>query len=106
MNANRKTLIMAPFVLPLLASTAFAQPGGGYGGYHMGFGSWFFGPLMMIAVIALIVVVVVLVLRWSGIDSRPGEPRDRSLDIVKERFARGEIDQSEFEERRSTLTER
>nr|NIS39290.1 hypothetical protein [Desulfuromonadales bacterium] len=86
MNANCKTLIMAPFVLPLLKTAALADPSGGYGGgYHMGMGGWFLGPLVMIAVIALIVVAVVLVLRWSGIDSGPGEPRDRSLDILKER---------------------
>tara|TARA_R110001599_G_scaffold349341_2_gene577625 strand:+ start:2155 stop:2388 length:234 start_codon:yes stop_codon:yes gene_type:complete len=71
-------------------------------------GSWmFFGPLMMIVFIAAIVAVVVLVVRWlggPGHGAAPHPPPGRTpLDILKERFARGEIDKEEFEERRRTL---
>jgi len=75
----------------------------GYGmGYGMGFGGWFFGPLMMIVVFALLVGAVVLVLRLLGIGG-PGQSRRNALDLLNERFARGEIDKAEYEERRGVL---
>ncbi len=105
MKSRQTRLIASTVLLPFLTSAALADPGGGYGGYHMGMGGWFFGPLMMIFVIALTVVAVVLVLRLIGSGSSIGSSPDRSLDILKERFARGEIDKTEFEERRRALSE-
>lgn len=81
-------------------------------GPHMWSGSWygsFFGPIMMIVFIAVAVVVVVLVVRGLGGAGRGGTtqvPSDKTpLDILKERFAKGEIDKEEFEERRRVLDE-
>lgn len=95
-----------------LLSTAWAQqPGGPYYGPHMwGDGWWmYFGPLMMIIFIAAIVVVVVLVVRWLGGSGHGGAPYPppgkMPLDILKERFARGEIDKDEYVERRRVLGE-
>jgi putative membrane protein len=74
-------------------------------------GGWFmfFGPLFMILMLAALLAAVVLVVRWLG---GPGTalphhpyPGRTSLDILKERFARGEIDKQEFEERRRVLGE-
>lgn len=54
----------------------------------------------------LVIVAIVLAVRWlvdgarsSGRDS--GE--DRALSILKERYARGEIDKAEFDARRRDL---
>ena len=69
-------------------------------------GGWFFGPLMMILVLAAIVGLVVLIVRWlgaSGTGSAPIGSEQTPLDVLKHRFARGEIDQKEFEERRRVL---
>ncbi len=75
------------------------------GGWH----GWFFGPIMMIVFIAVAVVVVVLLVRWLGGPSHHSAPLHPTgklpLDILKERFARGEIDKEEFEERRRVLDE-
>ncbi len=64
---------------------------------------------MMIAFIAVIVGLVVLIVRWLGTDQTSTQHSARSaatpLDILKERFARGEIDKEEFEERRRVLGE-
>jgi putative membrane protein len=53
-----------------------------------------------------IILLVVLLARWLGgsrqSDSRP--PRQTALEILQERYARGEIDKAEYDERRKTLT--
>lgn len=102
---------------------AHAQGYGGYYGGHMwdgdhmwggGMYGWFLGPLMMIVWIALIVGAVVLVLRLTGVTGHSRHPDGRSpetrgpdaMDILRERFARGEIDKAEFEERRALLERR
>ncbi len=110
----KSILFSTAAMLALLGSslTAWAeQQGTPYYGPHMwGGGPWMFiGPLMMIFFIAAIVVVVVLVVRWLGgprHGATPHLPPGRSpLDILRERFARGEIDKEEFEERRRVLGE-
>ena len=85
----------------------------GYSGHgHMmggGMGHWLWGPLMMILAVAAIVSIVVLVVRWMGGSAAGGGthgPTTKSpVDILKERYARGEIDTKEFEERRKALGE-
>ena len=70
-----------------------------------------FGPIMMIAVLATVIVVAVLIIRWLGGGSMGPTFQDQqrpprtALDILKERFAKGEIDKEEFEERRRVLGE-
>jgi len=93
---------------PVLAQ----QEQGSYYGHHMwggGWHGWFFGPIMMIVFIAVAAVVVVLVVRWLGGPGHGGAlhspPSKTPLDILKERFAKGEIDKDEFEERRRVLGE-
>jgi putative membrane protein len=98
----------------LLSTTALAQqqPNYHYGPGMMGDGWWFgmfLGPLMTIIFMAAVVVLVVVAIRWLGGDThhRPKEPHELTpkspLDILKERFARGEIDKEEYEERRQLL---
>ena len=76
------------------------------GGWH----GWFFGPIMMIVIIAVAVIVVVLMLRWLGGSGQGAAHHVKTtgrtpLDILKARFAKGEIDKEEFEERRRVLDE-
>ncbi|PKP78222.1 MAG: hypothetical protein CVT81_05120 [Alphaproteobacteria bacterium HGW-Alphaproteobacteria-3] len=85
----------------------------GYGHHMMDWGGgWYgmiFGPPIMILVLAVVIALAVLLVRWLG-GPWPGgqpqqhQPRERTpLDILKERYARGEIDKEEFEERRRVL---
>jgi putative membrane protein len=101
LSVSLLTLILEPL-------NAWAQQSpSNYRGPHMMWESgWMFlGPLMMIAFIAIVVVVVVLLVRWLG-GHRPSahvSSESRAADILKERFARGEIDKEEYEERRRIL---
>lgn len=70
-----------------------------------GDGSWgWMGGGMWISWILLIVVVVVLIkaLTGRGVGS-PTEHLESPLEILKARYARGEIDEEEFQHRRREL---
>ncbi|MSO71176.1 MAG: SHOCT domain-containing protein [Alphaproteobacteria bacterium] len=72
-------------------------------GWHGGWGMSFFGPLFMVFVIGGIVALTVWLVRGPA-GAPPQHHRGRDpVDILKERFARGEIDKDEFEERRKIL---
>jgi putative membrane protein len=61
---------------------------------------FFAGPLVMIVLIAICMIMMIWMMRshWHG---------DRSaIDILNERYARGEIDRNEYEERRRMLLAR
>ncbi|MDX1575758.1 MAG: SHOCT domain-containing protein [Kiloniellales bacterium] len=72
--------------------------GGGWGGMFFGF----FMMLLVIAAIAAAVVLVARVLGGGGIGTGKSSGKTPT-DILEERFARGEIDAAEFEERRRLL---
>ena len=64
---------------------------------------WGFGMIPMLLFWALIVLAIVALAKW--LFGKPGEkPRDNSaLDILKERYARGEINREEFEQKKRDL---
>ena len=66
--------------------------------------SFFGGGFMWLFWILLIVAVVLLIRSFVGNDSAYTPP-ESAMDILKKRFARGEIDEEEFEKRRSKLEE-
>ncbi|REC54639.1 hypothetical protein DRV84_13555 [Rhodosalinus sediminis] len=69
--------------------------GGGYG---------MFGGLMMILFWGIIIALIVFAVKWFN-DSQGGGTRGKrdALDILRERFASGEIDEEEFERRCKVL---
>jgi len=118
------TLIITLMSLPVLAQ----QPGAGNGGAPPVFrpGPWpygwhgphhgmFLAPfVLLLALIGFVAVIMLLVRLFSGRGYRHwhghGGPFYRgqwggrsAIDILEERFARGEIDKSEFEEKRKLL---
>ena len=70
--------------------------------------SWMsgFGWIFMILFWALIVVGLVALARWifSTGDSIGGRRAPRPLDILKERYARGEINRDQYEQMRRDVT--
>jgi putative membrane protein len=59
--------------------------------------------LMMVVFWALVITGLVLGIRWLARQGQQERP-DRALDILRERYARGEINQEEFEARRRAWT--
>lgn len=83
----------------------------GYGHHHFWGWGWGFHPFGAIFSILVILFFIAVILRMFGI-GRYGRMHYRygygrggtALDILEERFARGEIDKNEFEEKRKLLT--
>ncbi|HSD53996.1 MAG TPA: SHOCT domain-containing protein [Burkholderiales bacterium] len=76
---------------------------GGFEGFGGGMG---FGGFGMILFWGLVIAGVVVLARWVGgfgasVTSRGGERTP--LEILRERYAKGEIDQREFEQKRRDL---
>src|SRR5215472_3845809 len=78
------------------------------GGYRM----MIFGPFFMMLVLAVVIVVVFLLVRWLGgpwhgtTPSHQASSDQTALNILKERFARGEINKDEYEEKRRLISQR
>ena len=89
---------------------ALAQAGRPYYGEHMwgsGWHGWFLGPLTMVFWFALLVGAIILITRWLGasdqVAPRRNKPGSGALELLRARFAKGDIDKAEFEERRALL---
>lgn len=122
-TTNRLVAGLSAAALTTAVPALAQQPGNpgfgspGFGG-HMWNGGWHDGvmgplmmPVMMLIFLAVAALVIVVIVRWAGgaghghatHASRP--PAPTALDILRERYARGEIDTAEFDERRRVLGE-
>ncbi|MDO8790015.1 MAG: SHOCT domain-containing protein [Sulfuritalea sp.] len=73
------------------------------------FGWWGigFGPVFMLLFWGVLIVGIVVMVRWLAAGSSPGQAREKTAgDIVRERYARGEIDQQEYEQKMQDLDRR
>lgn len=80
---------------------------GGWGDYGMGpgmmWGWWGMGLFFMIISWGLIILGFIFLIRWlvrMGKGTRVGES---ALDILKKRYARGEINKEEFEQKKKDI---
>lgn len=109
LNGAFPALLVASVPLPLPALAQALVDGPDY--WHRGWG-WshmMFGSLMMILFWGGIALAIVLAARWLGSTSAPGRQppavHRTPLDILQERFARGEIGKAEHEERKRLLSD-
>ena len=83
-------------------------PMGGPGMMHNWGGGWFGGIFMIIVWIAVIVGIVYLVMRLlksNNIRLSDNFKSESALDVLKKRYAGGEIDKEEFEQMKRDLTD-
>lgn len=77
------------------------------GGYMMGGNYWWMGIIMMVVQLLFWTAVIYLVYRmikhFSNKPFRQTETKDSAMDILRERYAKGEIDSEEFHLRRNEL---
>jgi putative membrane protein len=71
----------------------------GMDGYGMGYGIW--GILWLIFLI-LVIIGLILLIRYLWEGSR-FKREDSALEILKKKYARGEISKEEFEEKKKDL---
>jgi putative membrane protein len=73
---------------------------GGFGWWGMGF-----GVVFMLLFWLLIILGIVALIRWlqSQSSSDRGARSKTSLEIIQERYARGEIDKEEYEQKKRDL---
>ena len=73
--------------------------------YEYGGGGWmWFGGISMLLFWILVILVIIAIARWLfGGGGAPGGERDPALDVLRERYARGEIDHEEFEAKKREL---
>lgn len=89
--------------IPLLAQ--YGPRSDGWGPHMMGgWGMGWMGGIMMFAIWGLIIVGGVLLIRWL-IQASKGQGRASggTLDILKQRYARGEIDSEQFQHMKAEL---
>ncbi len=94
--------------LPVHGQVAAERPDYWHYGGDWGWGHMIFGSVMMLLFWGVIIVGIVIVVRWlaGGVSQQSGSSsQKRSLEILEERFARGEIDKEEFEERKRLLSD-
>ena len=78
-----------------------------YGWWDGSSAPWYgmiFGPIMMIVFSVLTVLIIVWVLRTLGLGWQSSSQGNAPLDTLKHRFAHGDIDRAEYEERKKLLS--
>jgi putative membrane protein len=72
-----------------------------------GYGWWWLGMLGMALFWGVVIVAIIIAVRALGDRARyagpPGPPRETPLEILRRRYASGEIDKREFEEKKRDL---
>jgi putative membrane protein len=99
--------ITVTFLKDIVAQWRGCEWGLGPGMMGWGYGTGWFGSILMVAFWVAVIVGIIFLIRWLVLSTRGGVSASRSedsaLEILKRRYARGEINKEEFEEKRKDL---
>jgi len=80
---------------------------GGWGDYSMGpgmmWGWWGMGWIFMIIFWGILVVGLIFLIRYLVGTTKASKGEESALDILKKRYARGEVNKEEFEQKKKDL---
>ena len=106
------TLVFTLIVLSYFAGDVFAQGRGSDWGHGPGMMGWGYGMgwigMIFMAVFWIAVIVgIIFLIRWLVISTRTEDHKarheDSAIEILRKRYARGEINKEEFEEKKKDL---
>ncbi len=94
--------------VPLILGAVSGWQDGGWGmmgsGIMGGFSWWWFMPIFMVIFWGLVIWgIVALVRGLSGSRGPDSSKADSALEVLKKRYARGEINKEEYEEKKKDL---
>jgi putative membrane protein len=104
-------LFTSPFFIAISAAPVMAQGPGNYGQFWsphmMGWGGGWVGMLFQIAFWLLLIALATSGIRWlfaaSGKSQESKSSADNALEILRKRYAKGEIDKRQFQEMKADL---
>ncbi len=102
-------IIAALIIVPSVVGAVSGWQGGGWGmmgpGMMSGFSWWWFMPIFPILFFGLIIWAVVALIRGvSQPGSSDSSKADSALEVLKKRYARGEINKEEYEEKKKDIS--
>ncbi len=114
MNQNLKTaltvggiIVAVLIILSVVLGLLFEWQRYDYGmmgpGMMGGFGTMFLMPILWIVILGLIIWVVVAALHKPGEADSTAYKADSPMEILKRRYAQGEIDKEEYEAKKKDL---
>ena len=113
MNMNKALAAAGGFLSAgiLAVSNVLAAPSAANGGqmmnwsgdHMMGWGGWITGPVMMLGGLAVLIAIVVFVVRFATKRGEDARPKDDTMQILRQRFANGEISEAQFTQMKRNL---
>jgi len=99
----RKIATMLVVISPLAFFACAEAPYGCFGGWDHMRGYGFAGGIMWLILLLLLAVLIYFLVQASKSKGSEGSIVETPLDILKKRYAKGEIDKDEFEKMKKDL---